>query len=76
MALLGLRIFLKPTSVYSGVLLGGFQCFSNSSIFFNGIHPNFLFFFTSSAKRGNAADMLVLSYYSDLNNGNLDYALK
>ena len=32
MALLGLRIFLKPTSVYSGVLLGGFQCFATQCL--------------------------------------------
>ena len=36
----------------------------------------FLFFFTPSAKRGDAADMLVLPDYSDVNNGNLDYVLK
>ena len=36
----------------------------------------FLYFFTSSAKRGGAAGMLVLPYYSDVNNGNLDSVLK
>ena len=36
----------------------------------------FLFYFTPSAKRGDAADMLVLPYYSDVNNANLDYVLK
>ena len=28
------------------------------------------------AKRGDAVDMLVLPYYSDVNNANLDYVLK
>ena len=36
----------------------------------------FLFFFTPFAKRGDAADMLVLPYYSDLSDANLDYVLK
>ena len=91
MALLSLKIFLKPTSVYSGVLLASFwllptqkkpfhvaafSVFLIVSIFFNGIHLNFFFFFTSSAKRGDAADMLVLPYYSDVSNANLDYVLK
>ena len=92
--LLGLRIFLIPNLVFSGVLLGGFcllpppkkktfhvaafSVFLIVSIFFNGIHPDFsfIFFFIPSAKRGDAGDMLVLPYYSDVNNANLDYVLK
>ena len=87
MALLGLKLFLKPTTVYDGVLLGGlrllpppkktpprngFQCFSNGFHFVMVFTLIFLFFFTPSAKRGDAADMLVSPYYSDVSNANLD----
>ena len=87
MALLGLRIFLKPISVYNGVLLGGFwlspppkpfhvEAFSVFLIVLKVFNLIFLFYFTPSAKRGDATDMLVLPYYSDVNNANLDYVLK
>ena len=56
--------------------VAAFSVFLIGSIFFNGIHPNFSFLFTPSAKRGDATDMLVLPYYSDLSNANLDYVLK
>ena len=48
----------------------GFQCFSNS------FHPNFSFLFYFVCKERDAADMLVLTYYSDVSNANLDYVLK
>ena len=66
----------SPSPPKKTLHVAAFIVFLTVSIFFNGIHPNFLFFFTSSANRGDATDMLVLPYYSDFSNANLDYVLK